>query len=266
MSSRDERLRDGVPLQKSDLMTSLFHRIPDCAWLVFDPVPQCCFAGGQLIGSIGLLSVDLEMQKPILTPHALLLCQRVLGGESLRVEEVIGERRYLVTGWPLSQAGMEVQGGMLFYLELKRLGKELDAESPPESVFRDALERMEQEKQEIQKRVTENIHQVLLPLLEKAKSSGGEVPLPPLIQIEKNLRDLTRSFGLKVEERFYRLTPKEIQVCSMIKKGYSSRDIGLHLDISEGTVESHRNHIRRKLDIAGKNINLTTYLRNFDGF
>ncbi|MCX6356103.1 MAG: helix-turn-helix transcriptional regulator [Candidatus Aureabacteria bacterium] len=59
-----------------------------------------------------------------------------------------------------------------------------------------------------------------------------------------------------------RLTPREIEICNMIKGGLSGKEIAELLRISFKTVERHRNDIRRKFKIVGKKVNLITFLQN----
>jgi DNA-binding CsgD family transcriptional regulator len=58
------------------------------------------------------------------------------------------------------------------------------------------------------------------------------------------------------------LTPTELQVASMIKKGLPSRKIADRLYISLHTIKSHRRNIRKKLNIQNSGINLESYLRS----
>lgn len=46
------------------------------------------------------------------------------------------------------------------------------------------------------------------------------------------------------------LTPREREVLHLIAEGLSSREIGERLDMGVRTVETHRTHLRRKLDLA----------------
>jgi DNA-binding NarL/FixJ family response regulator len=46
------------------------------------------------------------------------------------------------------------------------------------------------------------------------------------------------------------LTPREKQVLALIAEGLSSREIAQRLDMGVRTVETHRTHLRRKLDLA----------------
>jgi len=57
------------------------------------------------------------------------------------------------------------------------------------------------------------------------------------------------------------LSPREIEICSMIKGGSSSKEIADLLHITLKTIERHRFNIRKKLKIA-HDINLTSYLQS----
>ncbi len=46
------------------------------------------------------------------------------------------------------------------------------------------------------------------------------------------------------------LTPREIEVVSMVAKGFSNKEIGSHLCIAEGTVKIHLHNIYEKLNIG----------------
>jgi DNA-binding CsgD family transcriptional regulator len=56
------------------------------------------------------------------------------------------------------------------------------------------------------------------------------------------------------------LTPVEVQTCNMIKNGLSTKEIAKLRGISPATVSRHREHIRKKLGITNKKVNLATYL------
>ncbi|HXX53077.1 MAG TPA: helix-turn-helix transcriptional regulator, partial [Thermodesulfovibrionales bacterium] len=70
-------------------------------------------------------------------------------------------------------------------------------------------------------------------------------------------------FGRKISDRQYMLTPKEIEVCALIRIGLSNKEIASRLFLSVETVEKHRKNIRRKLGLVGKGINLQTHLTDF---
>lgn len=59
------------------------------------------------------------------------------------------------------------------------------------------------------------------------------------------------------------LTPAETRVCDMIRRGLTTKEIANIQSISASTVSRHREHIRRKLGLTNKEVNLTTYLNTF---
>ncbi|MHA2218945.1 MAG: helix-turn-helix transcriptional regulator [Candidatus Hodarchaeales archaeon] len=52
-------------------------------------------------------------------------------------------------------------------------------------------------------------------------------------------------------------------MANLIKDGNQDKDISEILNISLETVKTHRQNIRKKLNIRGKKTNLTTYLLSF---
>jgi len=255
------------PSDKAMLLSTLFNRIPDTAIVAFDSHLSCLYAGGDALKKAGFDSLPAESSAvPFFSPDQEILCREILAGECKGYDVWIREAFFRVYGWPVQEEGGPVTAGILLFQDRTEAKKSLELLEQRNTSLKEALSQVEEDKQRIKKQVTANIQNVLLPMLEKLKVNDSPAPAPYVVLIEKNLKDLTSAFGLKIAERFYRLTPKEIQICSMIKNGLSSREIGRLLNISEGTIESHRNHIRRKLDIAGKTVNLATYLQTFDGF
>jgi DNA-binding CsgD family transcriptional regulator len=72
---------------------------------------------------------------------------------------------------------------------------------------------------------------------------------------------LTRDVDV-MKSRFARLTPREQEICDMIRDGLSSKEISEVLNLSILTVHKHREQIRDKLGLTNQNINLSTFLRS----
>jgi DNA-binding NarL/FixJ family response regulator len=79
--------------------------------------------------------------------------------------------------------------------------------------------------------------------------------------LKHSLEDLTDPFINKIESQFRKLTPREVQICDMIRNGMTSKEIASILHTSEETVRTQRKMIRRKLNIANNKINLRSYLQ-----
>jgi PAS domain S-box-containing protein len=121
------------------------------------------------------------------------------------------------------------------------------------------IKQIDYEKEKTKQEIAVNVEELLMPTLEKLYLKGG--PSKYIQLLERNLRELTTSFGLKITDKENRLTPKEIEICNMIKSGLSSKDISGLLNISSLTVSKHRGNIRKKLNICNKDANLVSFLR-----
>jgi PAS domain S-box-containing protein len=121
------------------------------------------------------------------------------------------------------------------------------------------IAQIEIEKRKIKEDVLANANIVLSPILEKLKA--GESIKEDFSLVQHHIQGLASSYGTKITDKNLLLTPKEVEVCNLVKAGFTSKDISCFLNISPQTVECHRKKIRHKLGIANKNINLTTYLR-----
>jgi len=58
------------------------------------------------------------------------------------------------------------------------------------------------------------------------------------------------------------LSPAEIRIAEMIKAGKTNKEITVMLSISDGTVRTHRERIRKKLGLTNQKSNLQTYLHS----
>lgn len=125
--------------------------------------------------------------------------------------------------------------------------------------LREIIAQIEIEKRKIKEDILTNANIVLSPILEKLKA--GEPMEKDLSLFQHHIKGLTSSYGTKITDKDLLLTPKEIEICNLVKAGFANKDISRFLNISRQTVEGHRKKIRRKLGLANKSINLTTYLR-----
>nr|WP_320190659.1 LuxR C-terminal-related transcriptional regulator [uncultured Desulfobacter sp.] len=126
--------------------------------------------------------------------------------------------------------------------------------------LREVMSQLREEKVDLEKRVLANVENLLLPLIKKMEDQGSDLDKGYLLLLEENIAQLTSSFGTKISQLHQRLTPRENEICNMIRTGLSSKEIGKMLNLSYRSVETYRNHIRKKLGISNKKINLTSYL------
>ena len=124
------------------------------------------------------------------------------------------------------------------------------------------LAHLEDEKMKIKQQIAETVDQVLMPALNRIPSESEKpAEKTPYYDVLKNgLEELSNTSG-GILHAYSKLTPREIEICNLIKNGASSKEIANSLSISMLTVNKHRERIRKKLVISNKNVNLTSYLK-----
>ncbi len=123
----------------------------------------------------------------------------------------------------------------------------------------EVLGQIEIEKKQIKDNVVANAENLLLPVIQKLRLTGESRKYVQLLQ--KNLKELTSSFGTRLTEKGAKLTSREIEICDMLKNGLANKEIARILNISLATIERHRANIRKKLGIINKDINLSSFLK-----
>jgi PAS domain S-box-containing protein len=127
------------------------------------------------------------------------------------------------------------------------------------------LKHREKDKDEAQISLSNEIEAIVMPLLKRMKgASNGQIQTQRMIgMIEDNLKNLMKSYGRAnhMDAAYQKLSPIERQVASMVKLGQPTKVIAATLNITAGTVNIHRKHIRKKLDLDGKT-NLQGYLQS----
>jgi len=129
--------------------------------------------------------------------------------------------------------------------------------------LREVLAKMEDEKKEISLRIQHNVDKIIMPILFAIQKDIPYEKQGYVNLLKENLEQITSAFTSKLAKAFMSLTPVEIQICNMIKSGLSTKEIAGLRYVSAATVNRHREHIRKKLGITNKNVNLATYLQAF---
>ncbi len=156
-------------------------------------------------------------------------------------------------------------GNVECYMAIQRdITKRKEAEQEIENkniALKEIIAQVEIEKKGVKEDVLLNVEEIILPALKKLRRKGTLLDKKYIDVLEGNIKNLTASFGRLVSQKKYKLSPREVEIANLIKSGVSSKEICSLLSISFKTVETHRNKIRKKLDILNKDINLTTYLQ-----
>lgn len=142
-----------------------------------------------------------------------------------------------------------------------KLQKQKSALEQKNIALGEVIAQIEVERRKIKDDIETNINIVVSPILEKLKKEKASAKYVTILKY--HLGRLTSSFGSKITKKSFKLTPREIEVCNLVKGGLTSKDISNLLNISYRTIEKHRKNIRHKLGISNKPINLTSFLREF---
>ncbi|MCX5852840.1 MAG: helix-turn-helix transcriptional regulator, partial [Deltaproteobacteria bacterium] len=109
--------------------------------------------------------------------------------------------------------------------------------------------------------IVTNVKELIVPYVEKLKKTMlNEYQMSHLEIVETNLANIVSPFLKNLTTKYLNLTPKEVQVVTLIKEGKTNKDISDLLTMSLAAVEFHRGNIRKKLGLRNKKANLRTHL------
>lgn len=118
-----------------------------------------------------------------------------------------------------------------------------------------------EDKKEMEQMIFANYEILVLPFLNRLKNKVSDRNDQHLLHIlESNIHELLSPFSKKLADPLKDLSPAELQICNMIKQGFSSKEMADLLNISVKTVETHRTGIRKKLGLQNTKINLHSFL------
>ena len=151
---------------------------------------------------------------------------------------------------PLRGEKNDVIGGLIIIRDVtehKRSEKTIEEKN---IALKELLNQMEIEKKDSKANAAASIQKRILPIVrelyKKSKTDQKEL----ISFLEKDLEELTESFGVGAERKMIKLSRKETVICEMIRKGLSNKEVAKALKVSPLTVGTHRNHIRKKLGLS----------------
>ena len=132
------------------------------------------------------------------------------------------------------------------------------------TALRVLLKQRDQDKIELEEKMMSNVKELVLPYLDKLKNSKLDTRQKNCLSIpESNLNEIISPFVHKLSSSYYNLTPKEIQVADLIKKGKTTKEIADILSSSTRVIDFHRNNLRKKFGLINKKTNLRSHLLSF---
>ncbi len=150
---------------------------------------------------------------------------------------------------------------------LKARETELESQSRQLEEMHSALKvlsnQRDKDKKEIEENMISNVKDLISPYIDKLKNSANNDQRVLLEILEENLNNIASPF-IKVSSRNWKLTPAEIRIVNLIKRGKTTKEIAEMSCLSGNTILFHRHNIRTKLGLKQKGVNLVSYLRSFE--
>jgi DNA-binding CsgD family transcriptional regulator/PAS domain-containing protein len=148
-------------------------------------------------------------------------------------------------------------------LRKRELELELQTQKLAETntALRVLLKAREEDKRELEEKVLANVKELITPYLKDLKNTGLDSRQKAYLEIvESNLNDIISPFLHQLSSKYLNLTPREIQVATLVKEGKATKEIAEMLNLSMNAVDFHRKNIRDKLGLKNKKANLRTHL------
>lgn len=127
--------------------------------------------------------------------------------------------------------------------------------------LRNVVRSTEQEKKRIREQVLAEIREDLLPALDRlAQEDSVELRTTLRNLIHDRIHEMTAGASKGMSPLLLKLTPREIEICKLVRLGSGTKDIAELLNASFETIQTHRKNIRRKLGLRGKGFSLFAFL------
>jgi len=144
----------------------------------------------------------------------------------------------------------------------KQLLVERQALQDANVALHDSLVQSKQEKKMIGASIQAKIDKIITPIFYALEADMDERQKKYLSLLKKNFQDIVSPFVEGKQDILTRLSPVEVVICDMIKRGLSSKEIANLRGITPSTVGRHRENIRHKLGLANRKVNLVSYLNS----
>jgi len=143
-------------------------------------------------------------------------------------------------------------------LELELQKKNLEEAN---TALRVLLKRREEDRGELEEKVLLNVKELVNPYLNRLKNTSLDPQQRAHLElIKSNLTDIISPFLHQLSSKYLNLTPREIEVATLVKEGKATKEIAEMLNLSMNAVDFHRKNIRQKLGLKNKKANLRTHL------
>ncbi|MFC1896598.1 helix-turn-helix transcriptional regulator, partial [Thermodesulfobacteriota bacterium] len=142
--------------------------------------------------------------------------------------------------------------------ELQEKNKSLEEANTALKVL---LQHKENETREEEEKFVSDLEKLVMPYLERLQSTDLSEPQSTYVDIAvSNMTDLLGKKSVGASSLAKLLTPSELEITELLKKGKTSKEISAFLRMSVHTVSFHRRNIRQKLGLIGNGQSLRSFL------
>jgi PAS domain S-box-containing protein len=118
------------------------------------------------------------------------------------------------------------------------------------------------ERREFADRIASEADRLLLPLVSRLERSLDQRDRQYLQALVDDFRAVLQPYRRATTGRMASLTPTEMRIATLIRRGLTAKEIAHAESLSPATVNTHRANIRKKLNLRGRQVNLATHLRS----
>ncbi len=143
----------------------------------------------------------------------------------------------------------------------RSLSEERESLRQKNTTLHELLNQIEQAKTQTAAQVQDNLDRIAMPILDNLENRCGAEERTYVRLLRNCLIEVSSPFANRVTRLLSHLTPRELEICNMVRNGLTSKEIAAAFHTSEQTVLTQRKGIRKKLGISTKKINLTSFLQ-----
>ena len=115
------------------------------------------------------------------------------------------------------------------------------------------LKQYDLNKKQLEQQILRNLSEKVSPVIERLKKSGLRDSQKKYIEVvEANIKEILSPCGPGIGLTLARLTSTEKTVANLVKQGKNTKEIAAFLQVATGTVNKHRENIRKKIGVTHK--------------
>ncbi len=131
-------------------------------------------------------------------------------------------------------------------------------------VLQELIAQIEESRHHAAMQILANIERVVLPIISHLEGRLDARANRYVTLLKQTLGEITAPFAATLDSAYRQLTPVEIEICNLIRRGYGSKQIAELRHSSVQTVVKQRKIIRRKLGIDSEKVSLANFLAKLE--